>query len=137
MAEWAVEHEIWPKRRAAVIEALCRHKQHGRRVLVVTGLFEPYVEVLLQRLPGFEAIGTPVAFENGKLSGRLLMPFCVGQRKAELLRPFMRYGKIHSAFGDSVDDSYMLAASYEPVAVFPDRRLRNMAEARAWRIMAE
>jgi len=137
MAEWAVDHELWPKRRTAIINELFEHKRNGRRVIVVTGLFEPYVEALLARLEGFEAIGTPLVFVDGKLDSGNVAAFNVGRSKAEILMPFMTDGKIFSAYGDSFDDHFMLAASEFPVAVLPDKRLKRIAESSAWRIISE
>jgi phosphoserine phosphatase len=104
---------------------------------VVTGLFEPYVEALLARLEGFEAIGTPLAFVDGKLDSGNVAKFNVGRSKAEILMPFMTDVKIFSAYGDSFGDHYMLAASEIPVAVVPDKRLKKVAVSSAWRILSE
>jgi HAD superfamily phosphoserine phosphatase-like hydrolase len=137
MAEWAVENELWPKRRRGVLAELEQHRQNGRRVIVVTGLFEPYVAALVARLPGFEAIGTPIIFENDRLTGELATPFNVGEKKVEKLQPFMSEGKIYAAYGDTVADRFMLAASQKSVAVHPDRTLRRLADAEGWRILEE
>jgi phosphoserine phosphatase len=104
---------------------------------VVTGLFEPYVAALIAKMPGVEAIGTPMIFEDGIVTGELATPFNIGPRKVEALAPFMREGKILSAYGDTFPDRYMLAASKLPVAVSPDKALRRMAEAESWRMLQE
>ena len=137
MAEWAVENELWPQRRQDVLAELEQHRQNGRRVIVVTGLFEPYVAALVAKLPGFEALGTPIIFENGRLTGELATPFNVGEKKVEKLQPFMSEGKIFAAYGDTEADRFMLAASQQPVAVHPDRMLRRLANAEGWRILEE
>ncbi len=135
MAAWAVENELWPKRRLNVLAELEQHRQNGRRVIVVTGLFEPYVAALLDKLPGFEAIGTPILFEDGRLTGELATPFNVGEKKVEKLLPFMSRGKIFGAYGDTVADRFLLAVSRQPVAVHPDKALRRLAQAEGWRIL--
>ena len=135
MATWAVENELWPKRRRDVLAELDQHRQKGRRVIVVTGLFEPYVAALLAKLPGFEAIGTPIIFEDGRLTGELATPFNVGENKVEKLEPFMSGGKIFSAYGDTAADRFMLTVSQHPVAVHPDKTLRQLAQAEGWRIL--
>ena len=137
MTEWAVENELWPKRRQVVVDELERHLQSGRRVMVVTGLFEPYVATVIERMPGIEAIGTPIIFENGQLTGQLATPFNVGARKAEALQPFTQDGQIYSAYGDTESDRYMLEISQHPVAVYPDKTLRRLAENEGWRILGE
>ncbi len=136
MCEWVVEHHLWPGRRTEVVRELQRHQAAGRRVLIVTGMFEPLLTALLKRLPGVEAIGTPVVIENGMFSGELAADFNVGERKREQLRPFAdSSGKIHTAYGDTYSDRYMLELSHNPVAVYPDSRLREVAKTRGWRIL--
>lgn len=135
MTEWAVENELWPQRRQTVIDEIGQHQRLGRRVMVVTGLFEPYVASMIDRLPEVEAIGTPMIFEDGLVTGRLAMPFNVGPRKAEALAPFTQDGKIYSAYGDTGSDRYMLEMSRHPVAVHPDETLRSLAESEGWRIV--
>jgi phosphoserine phosphatase len=137
MTEWAVENELWPQRRVFVLDEMERHRADGRRVIVVTGIFEPYVGTFIERVPGLEAIGTTLVFEDGRVNGELASPFTVDERKAELLEPFTREGKIYSAYGDSWADRHMLAMSERPVAVHPDKRLRRLAESEGWRILEE
>lgn len=135
MAVWAVENELWPKRRQDVLNELLQHQQDARRIIIVTGLFEPYVAALLDKLPGFEAIGTPIIFEDDRLTGELATPFNVGPNKVEKLQPFMSEGKIFAAYGDTGSDHFMLAASRHPVAVHPDKHLRQLANAEGWRFL--
>ncbi|HSH14222.1 MAG TPA: haloacid dehalogenase-like hydrolase, partial [Desulfurivibrionaceae bacterium] len=134
-AEWMVDRALWPGRRRAVLDELAEHQRRGRRVLVVTGLFEPYLAAFMARLPGYEALGTPMIFEDGRVTGRLAGPFNIGRRKAASLGPFTRDGQIHAAYGDTFDDRHMLALSQEPVAVWPDARLRRLAQSRDWRVL--
>lgn len=134
-AEWMVDRALWPGRRRAVLDELAEHQRRGRRVLIVTGLFEPYLAAFMARLPGYEAIGTPMVFEDGRVTGQLAGPFNVGPRKAEALEPFSRAGQIQAAYGDTFDDRHMLALSQGPVAVWPDGRLRRLAQRQDWRIL--
>ena len=76
-------------------------------------------------------------FEDGMVTGKIATPFNIGTRKVETLTPFMREGKILSAYGDTFPDRHMLAASTLPVAVSPDKSLRRMAEDEGWRILQE
>ena len=137
MTVWAVENELWPQRRLPVLQELVEHQEQGHRVLVVTGLFEPYVASLIAKMPGVEAIGTPIVLDDGKVTGKLATPFNLGPRKVEALGPFMREGKVLSAYGDTFPDRHMLAASTFPVAVSPDKALRQLAEDEGWRILQD
>ncbi len=89
-------------------------------------MFEPLLETLLTRLPGMEAIGTPVVMEGGRFTGEMAAALNVGEKKREQLRSFAAGGgKIHSAYGDTYSDIYMLELSENPAAVHPDPRLRE------------
>lgn len=137
MTEWAVEHELWPKRRQLVIDELYQHLRKDGRVIIVTGLFEPYVAAFGKKLPEVEVIGTPIVYSNGEVTGELAEPFNIGLLKAKALGPFMQEDKILSAYGDTYSDRYMLAASRQPVAVYPDKKLRDLATEEGWRVLEE
>ena len=137
MVTWVVEHELWPKRHRKVVGELQEHLREGHRAIIVTGMYEPLLEALLEKLPGMEAIGTPLAFENGHFTGELAAPFNVGSRKRDQLHPFARDGKILAAYGDTAPDIPMLEMGEHPVAVNPDKVLRQVAEARGWRILID
>lgn len=137
MADWVVEELLWPERRQDVVAELHAHQSAGRRVIVVTGMFEPIVAAFLRRLGDVEGIGTPVVFENGRCTGKIQGEINVGPRKVAQLQPFARDGKIAYAYGDTGADVDMLAMSEHPVAVYPDAALRVVAEERGWRILEE
>lgn len=135
MAEWAVEHSLWPQRRQEVLNELEEHKAAGRQIIIVSGAFEPIINAFVRRLPGYQAIGTPIAFENQRCTGRVVGQLNIGERKVARLQPFAHNGKIEAAYGDSKRDIPMLAMSLHPVAVCPDKALRQTALERGWRIM--
>lgn len=135
MCTWVLENELWPKRRERVVAELEAHLEAGRRVLVVTGVFEPLLEQLVKKLPGLEALATPVVWENGHFTSALSKDFNTGERKRANLSPFAQNGKIYAAYGDTFPDVPMLEMSENPVAVFPDEGLRQMAVERGWRIL--
>ncbi|GAB4578726.1 MAG: hypothetical protein Fur0022_14620 [Anaerolineales bacterium] len=137
MCAWVVENELWPQRRKAVVAELEAHLQAGRRVLVVTGMYQPLLEQLIPKLPGLEALATPVIWRDGHFSGELAQDFNTGESKRENLRPFAREGKIYAAYGDTFPDVPMLEMSENPVAVYPDKELRAEAVERGWRILDE
>jgi len=135
MAEWVVTQELWPNRREQVLAELAAHQQAGRRVVVVSGLFQPMLDVFTARL-GCEGMGTAVSFdEHGRFTGHTAEPLNVGERKVERLRPLLQNGPLYAAYGDTLRDIPMLANSREAVAVHPDKHLRREAEKRGWRIL--
>jgi phosphoserine phosphatase len=129
-----VENVTWKTRRSDVLAELNAHKAAGRRVIVVTGVFDLLLESLLERLPGMEAIGTPVIGNGDRFSGELA-EFNVGRRKVESLKQLAGGTRLHTAYGDTYSDVSMLLLADQPVAVHPDRRLRAAAEKAGWRIL--
>lgn len=133
MAAWVVSHTFWPQRRVAVVEELEAHVANGRRVIIVSGMFEP----ILQQFAGMlqvESMGTAVAFMDGRFSGEIVGQLNVGQAKVTRLQ---QAGRLVAAYGDTVRDIPMLELAETAVAVHPDPKLRQAAEQHAWRIMTE
>jgi HAD superfamily phosphoserine phosphatase-like hydrolase len=133
MAEWVVEHEMWPRRRPAVLEEIEQHRVNGRRVILVTGTYQPIAEVFAARI-GVEALGTPLKFVDGRLAG-IDAAVSVKSTKADNLRAQIGDEPVLAAYGDTVSDIPMLEMAEHPTAVHPDKRLRAAADARGWRII--
>jgi len=135
MTEFVIEKEIWPKRRSALIDEFEAHLAAGRRVIIVSGMPTPLLASLIERIPGVEAIGTPVVGNSHPFSGEL-GEFTVGQRKMEVLQDFADPdGLIHTAYGDTYSDLKMLSISRYPTAVTPDTKLRRAALEKNWRVL--
>jgi len=137
MAAWVVERALWPQRRQAVVAELQAHRRVGRRVIVISGLFEPLLDAFNARLGDVEGIGTPLRFVDGRFSGELAGPFNTGAHKAQQLRLLVGNGRLVAAYGDTEGDVPMLEMSVAPVAVYPDAMLRRVAQARGWRILED
>lgn len=135
MAEFVAMETLWPTRRETVVAELQNHAANGRSVVIVTGLFEPILQRLAQELGGFDAIGTPLLFENGRFTGQTSNPLNVGDQKVDQLQPYLQDGRLAAAYGDTIRDIPMLELAEEPVAVHPDAPLRQTAQARGWRIL--
>ncbi|MCB9420655.1 MAG: HAD-IB family phosphatase [Ardenticatenaceae bacterium] len=135
MAKFVAMQTLWPTRREKVVAELQAHQANGRSVIIVTGLFEPILQILARELGGFDCIGTPLLFENGRFTGKTATPLNIGQHKVEHLQARLYQGKLAAAYGDTVRDIPMLELAQEPVAVHPDARLRQTALNRGWRIL--
>ena len=135
MGRWVVENELWPARRQALISELIDHFKMGRRVIITTGQFEPILAEVLAKLPGFEGIGTPLQYKDGRFTGKIAGKFIQGPLKVEVLQAFQRNGRIYGAYGDTQQDIPLLEMSERPVAVHPDQALRKQAEEKGWRIL--
>ena len=134
MGAFVTEEVVWAQRRQAVVDELLVHKENGRRVILVTGVLEPILIHVAQKLE-IEAIGTPLTYDGDIFTGELAAPFNTGQSKVDQLQPFLQNGKILAAYGDTAEDIPMLNICQDPVAVCPDKKLRNTAVANNWRIL--
>ncbi len=142
MGEWVVEHEMWPRRREDVLAELEARRREGARIVIVSGTYQPIADAFARRI-GAEAIGTPLLFEDGRgslakpdFTGRLASPLVTLELKVQALTALLGDGvRPDAAYGDTLPDLPMLEMSAEPVAVYPDAKLRAVAVERGWRIV--
>jgi len=135
MSRWVVENELWPARREEVLAELQAGLAGGARVILASGTYEPVLLSFAERLgEGVAALGTPLVCRDGRASGELGGPVNVAGAKAERLRDYLQAAP-ERAYGDTYPDRFMLELAAEAVAVHPDRRLRELAAARGWRIL--
>ena len=137
MAEWVVEHEIWPNRRMSVLTELAAHHAQGHRVLLASGMYPPVLDAIARRMDfgPVESVGTPLEFEGGRFTGRFAGPVCVADEKARRVQERTAGRLILAAYGDTAADIHMLELSRDPVAVAPDPGLAQAARERGWRII--
>ncbi|MFK7805781.1 MAG: HAD family hydrolase [Anaerolineae bacterium] len=134
VAEWVVENELWPKRNQAVVAELEAHLAAGRRVILISGLAEPILSKFAAKI-GAESIGTRFEMFDGKLTGKVVLPFTTVHQKVIQVRYLVPNGKIYAAYGDSGADIFLLEISENPAAVSPDAELQAKAKEMDWRIV--
>jgi phosphoserine phosphatase len=132
VGEWAVEHNLWKKRRQDVIDCLLEHKSQGAQVYIASSVIEPLIEPFARRT-GVQFIGTPVEYENGhvKLAGDLV------SQENKIGQVLSRLGveRVGFAYGDTAQDIPLLEHANHPVAVYPDEKLKVTALERSWEIL--
>jgi len=132
--EWAVEHNLWRKRRDDVIARLTAHTQAGAQVYLASSVVEPIAAAFARRI-GVQAIGSPVEIVDGKV--RLVDGIVSSERKiAEVLKR-LNVEKVDYAYGDTVMDIPLLENAIHPVAVYPDKRLLEEAKLHGWEVLGE
>ncbi len=139
MAEWVVENEMWPKRRAPVIDELTEHQRTGADIVLVSGTLQPILEAFARRLNA-AAIATPLEVKDGVSTGRLGGPLNVEQAKVERMKAWLAANHpagaaIDRMYGDTLGDLQMMEMCREPVCVCPNPALREIAVQRSWRIV--
>ena len=134
VGEWAVEHNLWKKRREDVITRLLNHKSQGAQVYIASSVVEPLIEPFSQRI-GAQTIGTPVAYKNGRvqLGGELT----ANEKKIEQVLSRIGVDRVDFAYGDTMMDVPLLEHAEHPVAVYPDEKLKKHALERGWEIMGD
>ena len=98
VGEWAVEHNLWRKRREDVLARLANHKSQGAKVYIASSVFEPLIEPFAQRI-GAETIGTPVEYSAGKV--RLSGELAAQERKIEQVLSRLSIDRLDFAYGDT------------------------------------
>ncbi len=132
VGEWAVEHNLWQKRRQDVIARLTNHKNQGAQVYIASSVIEPLIEPFARRI-GAQTIGTPVEYANGQV--RVAGDLVAQERKIEQVLKRLDVKRLDFAYGDTIQDVPLLKHADHPVAVYPDEKLREYALARSWEIL--
>ncbi len=134
VAEWAVEHNLWAKRREDVVARLAEHKQQGAQVYIASSVFEPLIEPFARRI-GVRMIGTPIEYKDGqaRVAGELLSQ----DRKIEQVLSRVGVDRVDVAYGDTWMDIPLLEHAAHPVAVYPDAKLKAVAVQRGWEVLGE
>jgi phosphoserine phosphatase len=132
VAEWAVEHDLWKKRREDVIARLKAHASQGAQVYIASSVIEPLIEPFARRV-GAQTIGTPVEYVNGNV--RVAGELVAQERKIEQVLTRLGVERVDFAYGDTIQDVPLLEHADHPGAVYPDEALKAVAEARGWEIL--
>jgi HAD superfamily hydrolase (TIGR01490 family) len=114
-----------------------RHHAAGDVCVVLSASPQELVEAVGAGLGADRSIGTRAEVVDGRLTGRLDGPFCHGSGKLERLRDELGEVDLGGAvaYADSGSDLPLLDACGHPVAVNPDRRLRDAAAAGGWPVL--
>jgi len=133
MAEWVVEHEMWPQRRKSMMAELGAYRQEGVRIVLSSSAYQPIVAAFGRKL-GADAIGSSVVYVEDRVLG-VELPINAYEEKAAGIERCYEGACILAAYGDTGSDIPMMALSQAPVAVFPNPKLRQEAVDRGWRIL--
>ncbi|WP_430867802.1 HAD family hydrolase [Demequina aurantiaca] len=114
------------------------HLAKGHQVWLVTASPVEIGRVVAKRLGATGALGTTPEQEGGYYTGKLNGPMLHGKGKAEAITKLAATEGLDLtqafAYGDSINDSYMLSAVGHPCAINPDTKLRKYALSHGWEI---
>ena len=132
VGEWAVEHDLWKKRREDVVSRLREHAAQGAQVYIASSVVEPIIEPFAKRI-GAQTIGTPVEYADGRV--RIAGELVAQERKIEQVLRRLGVQRVDFAYGDTAQDIPLLEHAHHPVAVYPDEALKEVAVRRGWDIL--
>ncbi len=140
---WLVDNYVLNRLRPDVIKILQHHQSQGRIAVLVSGTFRELLEIVGHRLGVFHVVGTRLEMLNGEYTGKIIHPFCFGNNKVSLFKEFINSIRLEVdftnsfAYADSIYDTPVLEMVGNPVAVYPDNKLRHLALQRGWQIIGK
>ena len=138
---WVIDEYLMAGQRTDVIERVQKHQAQGHEVVVVSGMFAPALDVLCQRLGVNHFIGTQLEVRENRYTGRIIPPVIKGKDKAEKVHAYLESRgwdvdwKESHAYGDSFTDRDMLELVGHAVAVYPDKKLNQLAQQCGWEVL--
>lgn len=122
-----------------VIERMEAHHANGDYIMVVSGAYQPLLELALQSLPVDRIIGTDIPVANGYVAPTQPIDHVQANRKVELILEALKDEDVDwqqsYAYGDGIADVPVLEMVGNPVAVCPDVRLQNLTNKNDWTVI--
>ncbi len=116
-----------------------RHREQGELLLMLSGTLDIIAESFASRLRFDGVKATDLEIRDGIYTGRVVGVVPYGFGKLEVLRDFRyRFGfdqNQTTLYANMYSDRYVMNAVDKPVAVNPDRRLREYAHKNGWEII--
>lgn len=117
---------------------LDNHLRRGHEVWLVTASPVEVGRIIAKRLRATGALGTVAEREKGVYTGRLVGDMLHGKKKAKAAVQLAEERGLDLensfAYGDSMNDEYILKAVGNPCAINPEPRLRRLAKRQGWPI---
>ncbi len=139
--QWIAEQHIRPSAREDVIARLREHVDKRHAVVLVSAMLAPTLRLVGEPLNVTGTVGTEIEIKDGRFTGRVLPPACMGIEKDRLTRRFLQARGIaidyaaSYAYADSISDLALFEMVGHPVAVYPDLHLDALARQKGWEII--
>lgn len=140
---WVTEEDVMPNLRQDILTVLREHQRRGHRVILLSGTFQPLLQIIGQQIGVDDVIGTELEVRNGRYTGHIVPPVCMAEGKVQRLQSFVETCdeeidlSLSYAYADGPIDLPVLELVGHPIAVYPDPRLAAIAQARGWPILGE
>ena len=138
---WVVDQYLLPSLKVKVLERLQNHQKQGYITILTSTSFQEILEIIRTRLHFDYAVGTRLEIVEDRYSGRIIPPLCFNEGKLERIKELLREKNIaidfekSFAYSDSIFDLPMLQLVAHPVAVEPDKELKELAKTKNWTII--
>jgi HAD superfamily hydrolase (TIGR01490 family) len=138
---WVRDNYFAPLMREDMLALMQRHKSQGDRIVLLSGMFQEFLEAVGEKLGADHVIGTTLESKGGVYSGKIVKPLCFGENKARLLQEFVRKKALavdfasSTAYADSFYDLPVFDLVGHPVAAYPDEKLLKLARANRWPVL--
>ena len=121
------------------LQVLKNHKKEGHKVIIVTSALREFIFPVKKMLKIDEVFGTEVEISGGKYNGKILsLP--VSENRAKIISDYCTANKLNPdscyAYSDHFSDISMLDFVGNPVAVYPDSKLKAHALKNEWKIIS-
>lgn len=120
-------------------EMIEANRAAGLEPIIVTGSPDFIIAPLAAHLNVGSFVANRLVYSRGRATGRLHEPIMAGDAKAAWCAEYAAAKRLDLracwGYADSYHDLAFLAAMGHPVAVNPDRKLRDIARARQWPVV--
>ncbi len=133
------QHRIKPMLRRKALGKIQWHKCRGDRIFVISASPDIYVQAVCEFLGCDDYACTRLAYDNGKFTGHITGPDCLGQEKETFIHALAKWHKIDlttsSAYSDHESDLPFFESFGKKVAVSPTPTLEQVALSKNWEIV--
>lgn len=137
---WVADNYFMPLMRPHVMQKLEEHKKQGHKIMLLSGMFNIFLDVMGQKIGTDYVVGTKLEIIHNIYSGHIIKPLCFGENKAKLLAEFIEQNNLQVdypgsfAYADSIYDIPVFRLVGHPVATYPDKDLYQYARSKNWPI---
>jgi len=133
------QHWIKPMLRQKAVEKIQWHKCRGDRIFVISASPDIYVQAVCEFLGCDDYACTRLAYDNGRFTGHIIGPDCLGQEKEKVIHALAGRHNIDleasSAYSDHESDLPFFESIGKKVAVTPTPTLEQIALSENWEIV--
>jgi HAD superfamily phosphoserine phosphatase-like hydrolase len=132
------------------IERVARHRKQGHEIVLLSGTLEPLARGAARAMETelaergitvtIRVIATPLEVMDGKWTGRVLGEAMFGEAKARAAKRLAEEMRLDLgqcyAYGDSMNDRWLMEAVGRPAAVNPSKDLAGIARTHGWPVLS-